>query len=47
MIVHAGDREKTEDFDPMGGGRENKFYCPDVGLVREEGAASFIELVSR
>jgi hypothetical protein len=37
---------KTEDFDPIGGATESKFYCPDVGLVREEGADSFLELVS-
>jgi hypothetical protein len=37
---------KTEDFDPIGGGTETKLYCPDVGLVREEGADSFLELVS-
>jgi hypothetical protein len=40
---------KTEDFDPLGGGIENKFYCPGVGLVREEedgGETAFLDLVS-
>ena len=38
---------KTEDFDPIGGGKETKFYCPEVGLVREEAGDTFAELVSR
>jgi hypothetical protein len=40
---------KTEDYDPIGGATEFKYYCPGVGLVREESedGESFIELVSR
>jgi hypothetical protein len=37
---------KTEDYDPLSGNTEFKFYCPDVGLVREESGSSFNELVS-
>ena len=37
---------KTEDVNPLDGETEFKFYCPDVGLVREEGENSFIELIS-
>jgi hypothetical protein len=37
---------QTEDLDPISGATENKWYCPDVGLVREEGADSSLELVS-
>jgi hypothetical protein len=36
---------RTEDFDPIGGATETKTYCSQVGLVREEGAATFLELV--
>lgn len=28
---------KTEDFAPLDNATEFKFYCPDVGLVREQG----------
>lgn len=38
---------KTEDLDPISDTTEFKFYCPDVGLVREEGLNSFAELISR
>lgn len=38
---------KTEDFDPLGDVTEFKFYCPDVGLVREEPPDGFVDLVSR
>jgi len=27
---------KTEDINPLDGVTENKYYCPDVGFVREE-----------
>jgi hypothetical protein len=39
---------KTEDYDPIGGQREFKYYCPEVGLVREESAGgdTVLELVS-
>jgi len=37
---------KTEDFDPLGDVTELKFYCPDVGLVREEPPDGFIDLIS-
>jgi len=37
---------KTEDRDPISGATEFKFYCPDVGLVREELEDGFIDLVS-
>jgi len=37
---------KTEDFDPLGDSTEYKYYCPDVGLIREEwgDGRTFIEL---
>jgi hypothetical protein len=38
---------KTEDLDPLSGHKEIKFYCPDVGLVREESSRTFLDLVSR
>jgi hypothetical protein len=38
---------KTEDSDPISGHTETKFYCPDVGLVREESGSDFNELVSQ
>lgn len=39
---------KTEDYDPIGDVTEFKFYCRDVGLVREESAdgQTFLDLVS-
>jgi hypothetical protein len=38
---------KTEDFDPLGDVTEFKFYCPEVGLVREEFPGGSTDLVSR
>ena len=38
---------KTEDLDPLSGHKETKFYCPEVGLVREESPGTFLELVSQ
>jgi hypothetical protein len=38
VTVPAGTFEgciETEDVDPIGDATEHKFYCPDVGLVRE------------
>jgi hypothetical protein len=39
---------KTEDFDPIGGVTEFKYYCPDVGMVMEEdeNGQTMIELTS-
>ena len=38
---------KTEDTSPLDPGVVDvKWYCPDVGLVRDEGPDGFIELVS-
>ena len=37
---------KTEDFDPIGGVTEFKFYCPDIGLVREEFPDGHLNLIS-
>ncbi|OFW63913.1 MAG: hypothetical protein A2Y74_09165 [Actinobacteria bacterium RBG_13_63_9] len=37
---------KTEDFDPLGNTTEFKFYCPGVGLVREEYPSGHLDLVS-
>ncbi len=37
---------KTRDFDPIGGGTESKYYCPGVGLVREEAEDEHLDLVS-
>jgi hypothetical protein len=36
---------KTEDLDPLSDHKELKFYCPDVGLVREESGGTFLDLV--
>lgn len=36
---------KTEDYAPLDGATEFKFYCPDVGLVREQGKKALSELV--
>jgi hypothetical protein len=36
---------KTEDYDPLGDVTEFKFYCPGVGLVREEFEGGFLDLV--
>jgi hypothetical protein len=38
---------KTEDYDPIGDVTEFKFYCPGVGLVREEFEGGFLDLVER
>lgn len=37
---------KTQDLNPLDQTVEHKWYCPEVGLVREEGANSYSELVS-
>lgn len=37
---------KTEDVNPLDNTTENKFYCPGVGLVREEFAGGYAELAS-
>ncbi len=37
---------KTEDYSPIDKVTEFKFYCPDVGLVREEFPGGFLDLVS-
>lgn len=37
---------KTEDFDPLGDVTEFKYYCPDIGLVREEPPDGFVDLIS-
>jgi hypothetical protein len=38
---------KTEDFAPLDNVTEFKYYCPDVGLVKEELEDGVLELVSR
>jgi hypothetical protein len=38
---------KTEDHSPIDNVTEFKFYCPEVGLVREEFTGGFLDLVSR
>jgi hypothetical protein len=39
---------ETEDVDPLSdsGGVEHKFYCPGVGLVREESEDGYLDLIS-
>jgi hypothetical protein len=37
---------KTEDYAALDDTTEFKFYCPDVGLVREEPPDGFFELIS-
>ena len=39
---------KTEDFDPIDEVTEFKYYCPDVGLVKEESedGQTLLELIS-
>lgn len=37
---------KTEDFDPIDDVTEFKYYCPDIGMVREEAEDGGIELIS-
>jgi hypothetical protein len=49
VTVPAGAFEdciKTEDFAPLDNATEFKFYCPDAGLVREEGEDVFLDLLS-
>lgn len=36
----------TEDVNPLGGVVEFKYYCPGVGLVREEAPGTLLDLVS-
>ncbi|MGH2531353.1 MAG: hypothetical protein ACRDJW_03500 [Thermomicrobiales bacterium] len=36
---------KTEDVNPLDDETENKYYCPGVGVVREESEDSFLDLV--
>ena len=48
VSVPAGDFSgciKTEDYDPIGDVTEHKFYCPDVGLVREEFEDGSMDLI--
>ena len=37
---------KTEDFSPLDNATEHKYYCPGVGLVREEPSGGFVDLIS-
>ena len=37
---------KTEDYSPVDKATEFKFYCPDIGLMREEFTGGFLDLVS-
>ena len=37
---------KTEDFAPLDNVTEHKYYCPDVGLVREEPSGGHLDLIS-
>ena len=37
---------KTEDYSPIDKATEFKFYCPDIGLMREEFTGGFLDLVS-
>lgn len=37
---------KTEDVNPLDDTTESKFYCPDIGLVREEFPGGHLDLVS-
>jgi len=37
---------KTRDFAPLDNVTEFKYYCPDVGLVREEPRGGRLDLVS-
>ena len=36
---------KTKDEAPLGGATEFKYYCPGVGLVREESGQNYLDLV--
>jgi hypothetical protein len=38
---------KTEDYAPLDDVTEFKFYCPDVGLVKEEVEDGVLELIIR
>jgi hypothetical protein len=38
---------KTEDFDPLGDVTEFKFYCPEIGLIREEFPGGSTDLISK
>ena len=37
---------KTEDFSPLDNATGFKFYCPGVGLVREEPPGGHLDLIS-
>ena len=37
---------KTEDFSPLDNATEFKFYCPNVGFVREDVEDGQIDLIS-
>jgi hypothetical protein len=37
---------KTEDFSPLDNATEFKFYCRDIGLVREEPPGGHLDLIS-
>ena len=37
---------KTRDLNPLDQSVEHKYYCPEVGLVREESAHGYLDLVS-
>ena len=37
---------KTEDFAPLDNVTELKYYCPDIGLVREEPPDGHLDLIS-
>ena len=37
---------KTQDLNPLDQAIEHKYYCPEVGLVREENADGSLDLVS-
>ena len=37
---------KTQDLNPLDQSIEYKYYCPEVGLVREENANGSLDLVS-
>jgi hypothetical protein len=36
---------RTEDVNPLDDSTEYKYYCPEVGFVREESGAKFLDLV--
>ncbi len=49
VITPAGsftDCVKTKDFSPLDNATEYKYYCPGVGLVREESSGGRLDLVS-